>query len=357
MADKWLKDELPVDSRQLEMISRYYPVDRKNKTVTFTFHFASVDEILTPDVKTIRPISHVDSSILEKMDSFVSFLPQDYMAVFDFEIDDYKGNNPQEILDSFNDAVELNHYSGLKKSRKQKLVASILMAVGCIVLLLMCVGEIHGWFGEGTRKDMISEIIDIIAWVFIWESVSMAFLEPSSNMSLDVTMKTRILSVRFFDKEKHLLVQENQNNMISLWKGKERNKSLGYRFLLAGSAGFLALGLATIIMGLPKIVKDAQADSLTGILDFFIVLAISVCYFLGGYAGLMIYSGKRKFRKTTTVFFLLSVLALISNFAYAIFKGESTGFLSPSLSTFALVLFVLGMLILNFSGKENDSSR
>lgn len=352
MQDKWLKEELPIDSRQLEMISRYYPVDRENKTVTFTFHYDSVEDILTPDVRTIRSLSHVDSSILEKMDSFVSFLPQDYTAIFDFVIDDYKGNSPQDVLDSFNDAVELNHYSGLKKSRKQKLVASLLMAVGCIVLLLMCVGEIHGWFGEGTKKEMVSEIIDIIAWVFIWESVSMAFLEPTSNISLDVTMKTRIRSIRFLDTENHLLVQENQNNMISVWRRKERNKSLGYRFLLAGSAGFIALGLATIIIGLPKIVRDGQTDAVIGIVDFFIVLAISVCYFLGGYAGIMFYSGKRKFKKTTMVFFVLSVLGLISNFVYAITKGDSTGFLSPSLSTFALILFVLGMMILNFGGKK-----
>lgn len=355
MAHKNFKEGLPLDSRQLEMISRYYPVDTEEKVVTFSFRYKNVDEILTPDVRTLREISHVDSSVIEKMGSFISFLPQDYSAVFDFEFDDYMGYDPGAVIDAFNDAIELNHYSGLKKSRGQWLKASILMGVGCIVLLLMCMGQIHDWFGEGTMKDMVVEIIDIIAWVFIWESVSMAFLEPSENVALDVTMKTRVRKIRLYDKDKkNLLAEESQKNILSEWKKKEKSRSAGYLFLLFGSAGFLTLSVSTLIMGLPKIVQDSMETPWLAAVDVLILFVISACYFLAGVSGINFYLGKEKFVRFRKLFITLSVLAMIGNFAYAIVKGETVGFLSPAFSTVAVFLFVFGFLILHLKENKKD---
>ena len=37
------------------------------------------------------------------------------------------------------------------------------------------------WFGEGIKAEVIAETINIAAWVFVWEAVSMLFLEKSEQ--------------------------------------------------------------------------------------------------------------------------------------------------------------------------------
>ncbi len=59
-----------------------------------------------------------------------------------------------------------------KEKRRLLVIAAIMALVGVIALCVMIGMEI-----TGTRAAVVSEVIDIFAWVFIWEAVDLSCLE------------------------------------------------------------------------------------------------------------------------------------------------------------------------------------
>lgn len=354
MKEKNIKEKLPLESKQLDLIERYYAVDRTDKTVTFTFEYDSVNDITLEHVKTKELLPYADSSILEKMGSFIEFLPQDYSAIFEFEIDDYHGYDPALLIHSINDAIEFNHYSGMKDTKKKWLKASLLIVVGILLLVLMFIGQVHDWFGNGIEEETIVEVIDILACVFIWEAVCMIFLEPSTDVSLDILMKTRVRCIRFFDKgKKELLAQESQKALLSSGGIRERRRSFGYISLLVGSAGFLTLSFASLIMGIPRLLQQS-ADSFPLIaLEYIALTLFSFSYLFCGLSGIYCYLGKNRFEKFTSFFILLSFVSIIGNFVFAILKKDMAFFVTPSFTVISIILFTVGYILLNYKKHKN----
>ena len=61
------------------------------------------------------------------------------------------------------------YIAGKRELMRDYIIAGILAVVGILVLVLAIFLEYH--------STIWSEVVDIIAWVFIWESVYLAFLE------------------------------------------------------------------------------------------------------------------------------------------------------------------------------------
>lgn len=353
MKEKNIGEKLPLESKQIDLIERYYVVDRNDKTVTFTFDYDSVNDMTIDHVKT-KKIPYADSSVIEKMGSFIEFLPQDYSAIFEFEIDDYQGYEPALLINSINDAIEFNHYSGMKNTKRKWLKACLLIVVGILLLVLMFIGQVHDWFGSGIEEETIVEVIDIIACVFIWEAVCMIFLEPSSNVSLDILMKTRVRCIRFYDKgKKKLLAQESQMSLLSNGGIKEGRRSVGYMFLLVGSAGFLTLSFASLIMGIPRLLQQGTERFPLVILEYFALALFSISYLFCGLNGIYCYIGKNRFERFTLAFMLLSLLSIIGNFVFAILKKDMAFFLTPSFTVISIIIFTIGYILLNYK-KHNQ---
>lgn len=79
----------------------------------------------------------------------------------------------QKYTDAIHESFLTRYAENERKLRKNRWDATILFAVGVIGFLLMAL------LMEFTENEILIEIVDIFAWVFIWESVDVFFIERS----------------------------------------------------------------------------------------------------------------------------------------------------------------------------------
>ena len=170
-----MKEKSIKSNRQIELLKKHYDIDETNKIAKINLRYEKATDVLVEDLgKNEHPQFEWD--VIERVNNVIDTLPYGYRVDIEFSIEDFQEYTPKTIVESFNDELELNSF-GVRKSRtKTWLVVSILVITGIVLLIFMFLGSSLGWFGSGTKEDIIVEIIDIAAWVFILEAVSMIFL-------------------------------------------------------------------------------------------------------------------------------------------------------------------------------------
>lgn len=115
-----------------------------------------------------------------------------YKIELNLKVDDYEGYDPHKVIEAFNDTLELNQYKARKNRTHKELSSSILILSGILLLFLMAIGKNYSWFGEGVKEEIITEVIDIAAWVFIWEAVTLIFLQMNSQTKFTLSVKKEL---------------------------------------------------------------------------------------------------------------------------------------------------------------------
>lgn len=80
---------------------------------------------------------------------------------------------------------------GKRTMRRNYVLSALLFLIGLLVFALMFI--LDHFLGDGL--GMWSEVIDVIAWVFIWEAVDIAFIEKLEN-SYNVKMAHNLIDCR-----------------------------------------------------------------------------------------------------------------------------------------------------------------
>lgn len=91
------------------------------------------------------------------------------------------------------------HYEANKRDIRRNAVLSTLLAIGGIAVLSLLF-----WFSDYLGDSIWNEVIDIVAWVFLWESADLHFLESHTLR----TKRKRYLSymnmkVEYFPLQSH----------------------------------------------------------------------------------------------------------------------------------------------------------
>ena len=134
------------------------------------------DDFLSPFSENETPV--ISENVSDFIENSTSSLPLEplTMRIYSDCIDEkekvlYKKSIKEYYLEKY--------ISNEKEIKSNYIIASIMAFVGVLVLILSI------YFGLND-KMLISEIIDIFAWVFLWESIDVSFLR---NMSLRVKRK------------------------------------------------------------------------------------------------------------------------------------------------------------------------
>lgn len=159
-------DEATAGKRQIELLKQRYDVDEENKIISISLRYDKVSDIVMTNVGK-KEYPQFDPSVFENIENLFDDFPMNYQAEIKFDIADYEGFEPNKIMTSFNDSLELTQYSARRHRKNKWLIATIMTLVGVVFLFLLAMGQINGWFGEGVNEEVITEIIDIIGCVFI----------------------------------------------------------------------------------------------------------------------------------------------------------------------------------------------
>ncbi len=328
------KNNIIENNRQLALLKKYYDVDEANRIVTIKINYDKSSDLLNTNVGNHdNPIIRDDA--LENINNIIQTIPVYFKVEFDFDIEDYEGYDPKNIIQSFNDTLELNQYTSRRGRQRKYLIAATLVLVGVILLCFMVIGKNKLWFGEGIKAEVIAEIINIAAWVFVWEAVSMLFLEKSKQKIFALRIRTRVSEIIMVDnKTKKVIAKESSQSIFGKWDNEGSLRRLGKLATLISSMILIFTSVYTFY-DIFEYISNYSGFSLA---LFLIIKVISIIvYLLAGIAGLMSYLGKKSKISKILVFYavilFINLLITIIQFIY-----------SPS---FSLAFSLVGFLIFN----------
>lgn len=333
------------NKRQIELLEKYYNIDNENKIISIDLHYQKVSDILLTNEGNINyPL--FKNEIIETVNNAIKRTPRDFKINIVFDIEDYENYNPKQIIESFNDTLELGQYSARRSKQTKNLIAAILILIGIILLFFMIIGNNNNWFKEGIRSDIISEVIDIAAWVFIWEAVTMLFLEQPEQSKLALLIRRKVVQITMLKSGiKEPLYVENTNSIFNNWEDESKIKKFGRNCLLISSSSFLFLAIFNIY-NLFSILLKNDLSTPKIIISVIVTIISCVISILAGLGGIFKYIGKKNilanFVQPYAIF--LTIIIIINIVINSIYFNY-VGLISIIPSFIINILYIIGYKI------------
>ncbi len=333
------------NKRQIELLEKYYNIDNENKIISIDLHYQKVSDILLTNEGNINyPL--FKNEIIETVNNAIKRTPRDFKINIVFDIEDYENYNPKQIIESFNDTLELGQYSARRSKQTKNLIAAILILIGIILLFFMIIGNNNNWFKEGIKSDIISEVIDIAAWVFIWEAVTMLFLEQPEQNKLALLIRRKVVQITMLKSGiKEPLYVENTNSIFNNWEDESKIKKFGRNCLLISSSAFLFLAIFNIY-NLFSILLKNDLSTPKIIISVIITIISCVISILAGLGGIFKYIGKKNilanFVQPYAIF--LTIIIIINIVINSIYFNY-VGLISIIPSFIINILYIIGYKI------------
>ncbi|MGM9874171.1 MAG: hypothetical protein ACI31G_04655 [Bacilli bacterium] len=351
---KDIKTNFIISDSQKKLLNNYYEVDEENMIATIKLKYHCIEDIL--DTAIISKTTPVFSrEILEKLNYLIDEIPLGYKINIDFYIEDFLNYDIHDILKSFNDSLEKIQISNRKTNRRKHLVAAIFVILGISLLFLMIIGNNKSWFGSEIEGEIISEIIDISAWVFLWEAVTMLFLDINEKNIFSLKMKKRINSIAFINQNNvDEIYRESSLEIFTKWEDEGKLKRLGKGMLLISSAALLCTSFINVI-NLIRLYTDSYPEKspllLTiGTILFLLSIIIQV---LAGLGGLFRYTDRKGFlKKFVKTFSIILLLFLITISIITITFGHVSLIIDELFPTIISVFYIIGYFLDSRNNKD-----
>lgn len=334
----------PIRARQIDLLKKYYEIDEGKKLVKVKLAYQKASELFTNDFCS-KDYPEFSPEILERVSQIIAHIPLGYKIDLQFAIEDYEGYDAKKLLESFNDAIEMSHYSTLSEGKRNGIKIALLLIAGIICLVLKNTGEGAGWFGEGSTKELISEIIDITGWVFVWEAVSIIFLSPSEERARAIRFRTRIDSISFVSREnEETLSSEKCEKIFEQWAEENKLKKLSREMLLVAGSGFIAIAISSLIANMNVYFDSANHYSPLYI-TFGIIFSLLSAFVMSiaGMGAISRYLGRGPFQKFVGFYAVICLIVSITSIVFS-FLGEAnsgTNWKMFASGVFSLVFYIL----------------
>lgn len=201
------KDEKVIKKSKLrqhiELMEQYFDVDNENKIVTVHVHFDSVEQLFN-NYRVVKsgkkPL--ISNEVSEKLEQILERIPKRYKLNLEISIDDYNQFSKEQLKQIVYENLLMKKFSYRIKIQKNYHQAFILGGIGVLFLVLNIVGQFLHWFGpiDGIFNLIMSKFIDIAAWVFIWEAVTISLLESTEHRGLLKALDKKINDIIFIDE-------------------------------------------------------------------------------------------------------------------------------------------------------------
>jgi len=319
------------DSRQLSLIDKYYSLNREEKTIDIDFRYEKASDVLDEHIGN-KNTPQFNKEILEEIDSVFGNIPTGFKVNINFFVNDYQGYDAKKILETFNSTLELRRYNSKKKRLNKQLFSAILVLIGVLILFLMIVGKNYFLFKDQIQEDIVSEVLDIAAWVFIWEAVTLLFLETPNDAKLAVEIRKKVNTLSFYNKDGDLLCKETRDEIYKNWESISKVKIASRYMILISSVAFLFMAVySSYVFFLNLENLTATKDIILSILKLVIGVFLKI---FAGVSGFRIFLKKpikcRRFLDIYTLFvslaFCFSIIDIIVNNQYKFLGSEISSF-------------------------------
>ena len=340
-----------MENREKLLLSKYYDVDEENRLITISYKYDSASDIIDDTLMNKEYLIKTD--VMNKITQSLKNIPAIYKTNINIKISNLENYDKKQIVEAFNDSLEMNHYSLERENKRKWITTSILIVVGIIILFFNGVAKTNSWYGTNdTTISIASEVFDIIAWVFVWEAITVMFLTPTELPFNSNKLKLRVKSINFYD-DKDILIDSIKFEIKELkWDSITRLDVFSHRLILIGGAALIGIGFCGFIRNISQIPANIEyingaENKITQTIVYFISFAISIFTnifeVLAGVGTLSNYAGHGPFKRISKVInYILIVLIIFA--LLTIHLDNST--ISENIVTYIIyIIFLLGFII------------
>ena len=329
--------------REMDVINKYYDVDKENKIVTIPLHYDKASDLVDHTVRT-KGEYFIDPEEIAKIGDKVRSIPLIYKTKISLQIDDYEGYSPTKLLANINDCLELSHYQQDREIRLNRVIAIFLLVVGISIIVLNVTLKELGFY-----KDVAYEILDIVSWVFIWEATTVAFLRPSEITINSKKMVKRISGIELLDKDLKIVASEDSFNNDDEWKEPTKAEKFAKALLLYAGGALIAASAISIISSIPLFFAFQGLDTGEQAVAILITIALELIVYslmlLAGISSITTYLGRGPFRKWAKYVFLVAIGVLFALEAYSISSITKENLFSEILLATSALFYVIGIVM------------
>ena len=323
-----------VSARNIEVLKKYYPVDEAENTVTAQFQYDTAADLLDTQMNPGRS-PQIRPELLEKIQDTISRTPMPYRLKVELKVDDLQENKPESVMDAFRDEIELMRFSKRANNRNMFFLSALLAIAGYFILGMMVVAESLGWFGSDFIASISEEVVDIAGWVFLWEAVTILFLESSERSVSDPGIRKRIASVSLLNSKGAVLASHSHDELFRAWGWMDNLQTIARHGLLLSGCGFIIFGLNGFFYMLHGESMLNQAGVPYAAVARCLIAAVSLCQIVSGIGGFYRFFGRRngftRFSKGYAIIMIFAVAIFLIAFCFSLeFKLLLTTMLSYS---------------------------
>lgn len=350
--------------KELELYKKYYEVDTENRIIKMVFHFDSSLDIVEKETSTPeRP--RIKHEVLEKISDKVRSVPEMYRADIVLEIKDYGPYSNKQLVESIKDSLSFTHFHSDRDFRRNCVIAALFTLIGLVILLFAAFlsSDSFAWV-ESTNGAIIKEILDIAAWVFIWEAVSILFISPDPEKLIEKTLKLkmRALTITNPDGSDSLTSDEAYFHDAYPWR-RLQTKKIGRYLLLISGFLMIATGITSVFFLFSSLVPEFRAvingentsfqgnNMSVAQMMFVMIFAVIISVVLlalrivGGIAGVYKFNGRGKLQKFVAPYAIIMLVYHTISFVVLSLGGSSTAvgsWLSNGFSTALNLVYLTG---------------
>lgn len=337
----------PYIERQISLLEKYYEIDRENKEVTINFHFDKASELIV-DAGGKETLFNFE--VLSKIREAIDKFPVIFKVKINLYITDYEGLDPEIINEKFKDTLELTQYKARKEKSFKWLLSTLLILVGIILLFINIAGQANSWFGDKTSSEIITDIIEIAAWVFIWEAVTMIFLEPSEASTFSLQLRKKLSSINYLNNNKQTILSIHSSDLFNDWIEEDSANRVGKGMLLASSAAFMAMSFyslyATYQLSISFSAGETDLTPAIFALRIIFNLLFGAIEFFAGLSGFSKYTHREgKLTKFHNIFAISLTVCVIYGIIISSIYGNIQTIISTIFSSIFAIMYVLSWMI------------
>ena len=335
-----LKELSPKIQRQIEILSKYYNIDLEKRLITLELVYDKVSDMFEHDIVATKKIIF-KNEILQKVSEILDTFPLEFKVDLKFKINDYEGYKPEEISESFKDCLEMFHYS-IHREKSFRLFEAVILALVSVGILFLRKFVLDN--GVISDDNLTSEMLDITAWVFLWQAVTVLFLTPNEFREISFKILTRLNIVSLY-KNDTLIMEISQDEIQRNWVQISRAEKNSRKVMIIAGAFTFATGVMSAINGITSFIGNEF--SWLGLVSFLFSLLISgFISILGGIGAISVYRERGPFQKIVpfcAYFYLVTAGLLIAAIVALGIEAGSFTFMLGMLATF--IVFLVSSLL------------
>lgn len=183
-----------VEKNLHDTLLKYYDLDDEKGIATILFQFDRFSDFFETDIGK-RPL--LKGRLKEELEALFLRLPECYDLDLEIRIENGEGHPEKEAFDALKDGLFFNAVDYRKRMTGKTISAFVLLVIGILLLLTMALLEVYLFQGESSLlENVVVEVLDIAAWVFVWEAVTIYFIERKESRIAWDRSRERIKDIR-----------------------------------------------------------------------------------------------------------------------------------------------------------------